>query len=143
MKKHQWLITITLLCTVLLSCGEVLNEYYISNHTGESLTVSLTPFYIENADLSYGPLIEDIQDSERENLQQPVDHKQVGESLQFILPPESSVYLGFSPGGHKLFSHLAVSSENLQMVMDQDDYREYFEVHDKFFGAIVQIYNVK
>ena len=143
MKKYQWLIVTTLLCTVLLSCGEVLNEYYISNHTDGNLTVNLTPYYIEHIDLSYGPLIEDIRDSERENLQQLMDYEQVGESLQFILPPKSSAYLGFSTGGHELFSQLEVSSENLQVVMDQDDYREYFVVHDKFFGAIVQIFNVR
>jgi hypothetical protein len=145
MKKYQWLIVLTLFCTVLLSCGEVLNEYYISNHTGESLTVTLTltPFYFDQTDLSYGPLIENIRLSERENLQQPMDYEQIGESMQFILPPNTSIFLGFSTGGKKLFSQLEISSENRQVVMDRDDYREYFEIYDKFFGAIVQIYNVK
>ena len=94
-------------------------------------------------DLSYGPLIEDIQRSQRENLQQPIDHQQIGESLQFVLPPKTSLYLGFSSGGQQLFSLLEVTSENLQVVMQQDDYRQYFELHDKFFGAIVQVYNVR
>ncbi|MBT4511818.1 MAG: hypothetical protein HOC20_06380 [Chloroflexi bacterium] len=144
MKRNQCMIAIILLGSVLLGgCGEVYNEYYISNHSAESLAISLTPFYIENTDLSYGPLIEDIRVSERSALQQPVDYDQVGESLHFSLPSKSSLYLGFSSGGNELFSQLEISSESLQVVMDRDDYREYFEVYDRLVGAVVQVYNVR
>lgn len=144
MKKYPWLTAIVLICSLLLSgCGEVYNEYYLSNHMNHNLTVTLTPFYFENSDLSYGPLIKDIRTSERAALTQPIDHHQVEDSLQFVLPPQSSVYLGFSTGGNQLFSQLEVSSESLQVAMDQYTYRDYFEVYDRLVGAVVQVYNVK
>lgn len=143
MKTYRWMIAVAVLCAALLSCGEVLNEYYISNHTAEPLSVELAPIYIENADLTYGPLIAEIRTSERERLGQPLEHQRIGERLLFTIPPYSSVYLGFSFGGNTLISSLEIHSERQQVVMDEDDYRDYFEVYDRFFGAIVQVYNVK
>ncbi len=131
-------------CAPLLAgCGEVLNEYYISNHTDMSLTVRFTPRYIDTVDLLSGPLIEDIQKSERASLQQSVSFGQQGETVQFEIPAKTTVYLGFSSGGNDLFSQLEVESNDRHLTMDSDDYHEYFVIHDNFVGAIVHVLNVK
>ena len=127
----------------LAACGEVVNEYYISNHTDLSLTVSLTPRYLDTVDLLSGPLIEDIRKSARPSLQQPIHFEQAGETVHFEIPPKTTVFLGFSSGGNDLFSHLEVRSESRQFVMDDNDYRDYFTVHDRFVGAVVHVFNVE
>ena len=137
-------IWIVFLCLPLLGCcGEVLNEFYISNHTDMELTVRLTPLFFETVDLSSGPLIKDVRKSARPSLQQSMSFDQEGETIQFTLPAKTTVFLGFSSGGNVLFSKLEVSSDNLRLVMDRDDYREYFAVHDRFVGAVVHVLNVK
>ena len=68
---------------------------------------------------------------------------QEGETIQFTLPAKTTVFLGFSSGGNVLFSKLEVSSDNLYLIMDRDDYKEYFAVHDRFVGAVVHVLNVK
>jgi len=142
--QPQNVIWVVLLCLPLLTgCGEVLNEYYISNHTDVSLTIKLTPRYIDTVDLNSGPLIEDIRNSARGSLPQPVSFDPQGEVVQFTLPAKTTVYLGFSSGGNDLFSQLEVSSENRRTVMSGDDYRNYFAVHDNFVGAVVHVFNVK
>ncbi|MCB0192472.1 MAG: hypothetical protein KDJ65_11065 [Anaerolineae bacterium] len=142
--QRQILIGIVALCLLLLSgCGEVLNEYYISNHTDAALTVRFTPRYVEMVALSSGPLIEEIEQSARTSLEQPVHFDQDGETIQFTIPAKTSVFLGYSSGGNDLFSQLDVSNDTIQLVMDSNDYREHFAVHDHFFGAIVHILNVK
>lgn len=133
-----------MLCIPLLAgCGEVLNEYYISNHTDTSLTVRFTPRYIDTVDLLSGPLIKDIQKSARSSLQQSVSFDQQGETVQFEIPAKTTVYLGFSSGGNDLFSQLEVESNNRHVVMDSSDYKEYFVVHDNFVGAIAHVFNVE
>ena len=145
MKTQQRLtIWILVLCAYLLSgCGEVVNEYYISNHTDTDLAVSLTPFYVETVDLSSGPLIEDIQKSVRSSLSQPVSFDQEGDSMLFTLPAKTTVFLGISSGGNDLFSQLEVRSNGQQLAMDRDDYHEYFAVHDNLVGAVVHVLNVR
>jgi hypothetical protein len=128
---------------LLAGCGEVLNEYYISNHTEMGLTVRFTPLYIETVELSSGPLIEDIQKSTRSSLRQSVSFDQQGETVQFKIPAKTTVFLGISSGGNDLFSQLDVSSNNLHLVMDRNDYKAYFAVHDNFVGAIVHVLNIK
>ncbi len=141
----RWILWIVVFfCALLLSgCGEVLNEYYLSNHTDTVLTVRFTPLYIETVKLWSGPLIEDIQKSARSSLTQPVSFEQEGETLQFIVPAKTTVFLGISGGGNDLFSQLNVNSNNLQLAMDRDDYKQYFAVHDNFVGAVVHVLNVK
>jgi len=136
-----WIVT---LCVILLGgCAEVLNEYYISNHTDTALTVRLTPLYAETVELSSGPLIEDIHTSARSVLEQPVDFDQVGEEIHFTIPAKTSIFLGFSSGGNVPFSQLDVSADSMQLVMNRNDYKEHFAVHDKFVGAVVHVLNVK
>jgi len=136
-----WLVVLSML--LLAGCGEVLNEYYISNHTDTDLTVNLTPFYLENVELQSGPLIADIQRGSRSALPQAMDFTRDGESIQFTLPARTSIFLGFSFGGHDLFSHLEISSNDRHIVMDDRDYHEYFSVHDYFVGAVVHVFNVR
>ena len=136
-----WMIV---LCAALLfGCGEVLNEYYISNHTEEDLTVRLTPLYMDTVDLLWGPLIEDIRRSARSSLQQSVSFTQQGETLQFTVEAKTTVFLGTSGGGGDLFSQLEITSRDLHLVMDGDDYTEHFTVRDNFVGAVVQVLNVR
>ncbi len=138
------MIWIVIFCVPLLAgCGEVLNEYYISNHTDRSLTVRFTPRYIDTVDLLSGSLIEDIQKSARSSLQQSVSFDQDGETVQFEILAQTTVFLGFSSGGNDLFSQLEVRSNSQHLVMDSNDYKEYFMVHDNFVGAIVHVFNVK
>lgn len=138
------MIWIVSLCVLLLGgCGEVLNEYYISNHTDTALTVRLTPLYAETVELSSGPLIEDIHTSARSALEQPVDFDPVGENIHFTIPAKTSIFLGFSSGGNVPFSQLDVSADNVRLVMDRNDYKEYFTVHDYFVGAVVHVLNIK
>ena len=138
--KALWIV---LLCIPLLSGCQVLNEYYISNHTNSALAVRLTLLEMEQVDLSSGPLIEDIQKSVRSSLQQPVSFEQEGETIQFTLPAKTTVYLGFSGGGEDLFSQLEIRSGDLRLVIDRDDSEERFTVHDNFVGAIVHVLNVE
>ncbi len=142
--RLRLMILIVMFCVpVLTGCGEVFNEYYISNHTDISLMVRLTPRYIDTVDLSSGSLIEDIQNSARSSLQQPVSFDQDGKTVQFEIPAKTTVFLGFSSGGNDLFSQLEVKSNNQHLVMDSNSYKEYFTVHDSFVGAIVHVFNVK
>ena len=142
--QPRLIIWIVALCVLLLGgCGEVLNEYYISNHTDTALTVSMTPRYAEMVELSSGPLIEDIHTSARSALEQPVDFDQVGDRVHFTIPAKTSVFLGFSSGGNVPFSQLDVNADNMQLVIDRNDYKEYFAVHDNFVGAVVHVLNVK
>ena len=136
-----WIVT---LCALLLGgCGEVLNEYYISNHTATDLNIRLTPLYFETVDLASGPLIADVRKGVRSSLQRSVDHDLEGETLLFKLPTRTTILLGFSHGGNDLFSYLEVRSNEQRLVMDRDNYREYFAVHDYFVGAVVHVLNVK
>lgn len=135
-----WILVI---CIPFLSgCGEVLNEYYISNHTDSALDASLVPFFIETVDLSSGLLIEDIQSSARSSLPQAMSYEREGDTLQFAIPPKTTVFLGISSGGNDLFQELEVSSSNRQLIMDDSNYDEYFTVHDNFIGAVVHVLNV-
>ena len=143
LRLWMWIIV---LCVPLLSgCGEVLNEYYVSNHTEVDLAVRLTPLYIETVNLLSGPLIEDIQKSARSSLQQSVSFSQQGETLQFTVEAKTTVFLGTSVGGSDLFSQLEITSSDLHLAMnrEEDDYREYFTVRDNFVGAVVQVLNVR
>jgi hypothetical protein len=143
-RQLQWTVGIVVLCALLLGCGEVLNEYYISNHTDVDLTVRLTPLYTgQTVTLSSGPLIEDVRKSARSSLQQSVSFHQDGEAIQFTLPAKTTVFLGSSSGGNTLFSQLEVRSKDWHLAMDRDDYKEHFSVHDRFVGAIVHVFNVK
>ncbi|MCP4165216.1 MAG: hypothetical protein GY759_04895 [Chloroflexi bacterium] len=138
------LIGFIILCGLLLSgCGEVPNEYYISNHTDDVLTVTFTPRYREMVDLTSGPLIDEIGQSVRSSLKQSLDHDQVDESIQFAIPPKTTVFLGSSSGGNVLFSQLQVKSEHVDLSMDAADYRTYFSVHDNLVGAIAQVLDVR
>ena len=136
-----WLVI--LLWPLLAGCGEVLNEYYLSNHTDNDLTIELTPFYPETVELQSGPLIEEIERSARSSLPQPVNFTQTGEVIQFTMPAHTSVFLGISTGGTDLFSRLEVSSTDRQIVMDDSNYHDHFSVHDHFVGAVVHVFNVK
>ena len=51
--------------------------------------------------------------------------------------------LGFSHGGQDLFTALEVNSENQQVSMTDQDYRDYFEVFDRLVGAVVHVYNFR
>lgn len=135
--------TVILCAPLLAGCGEVLNEYYVSNHTDVDLTVRFTPLYLETVDLSSGPLIADIRESARSSLQQPVSFDQMGETVQFTLPAKTTVFLGISSGGNVLFSELEISSNEWRSVIDRNNYKEYFAVHDNFVGAVVHVLNVK
>ena len=133
-----------MLCVLLLfGCWEVYNEYYISNHTEVDLTVRLTPLYVEAVDLSSGPLIEDIRKSARSSLQQSLSVDQQGETLLFTVEAKTTVFLGTSSGGRGLFSQLEITSRDLHLVMDGDDYTEHFSVQDNIVGAVVQVLNVR
>ena len=136
-----WLVVLSL--SLLSGCGEVFNEYYISNHTDAELRVQLTPVYLDTVDLLSGPLIPDIRTSERSSLAQPVGYEQAGDTVRFIIPAKSSVYLGFSSGGNDLFSELELTSNNAQLMMDNQNYHEHFAVHDRLIGAVVHVLNVK
>jgi hypothetical protein len=140
----QLTVWLLILCAVWLSgCGEVLNEYYISNHTDSALPVTFTPFYVETVDLSSGPLIGDIQKSARSSLSQPLSFSEEGDTVLFILPAKTTVFLGISTGGNDLFSQLELSSNGQHLVMDRDNYHEYFTVHDNLVGAVVHVLNVE
>ncbi len=143
--KTQFRATLWLLIFIapwLVSCGEVVNEYYISNHTDASLTVRFTPFYIETVALSSGPLIDDIRRSAHADLPQAVPFDQQEDVIQFEIPAKTSVFLGISGGGHDLFSHLEVQSSHGHTVMNSTDYGNYFAVHDYLIGAVVHVFNV-
>ena len=143
-KRLRLTVWIVMLCALLLGgCGEVLNEYYVSNHTETDLTIRLAPLYIETVDLASGPLIEDIRKSARSLLQQSVDYDLEGETLLFVLPIQTTIFLGFSTGGMVLFSHPEVRSDERHLIMDGDDYREYFAVQDNLVGAVVHVLDVK
>lgn len=137
-------LLIVVLCALLLGgCGEVLNEYYISNHTDMALTVRLTPLYIETVDILAGSLIEDVTSSARSSLEQPVGFVQDDEVIQFVVSAKTTVFLGFSSGGNDLFSQIDLSSDAFQMTIARDNYKEYFTTHDNFVGAIVHVLNIK
>ena len=57
-----------------------------------------------------------------------------------MLPARTTVFLGFSTGGRELFTQLEVPSEGRRLVVDRDNTRERFAVHDRFAGAsVVQV----
>jgi hypothetical protein len=136
-----WIVLI--IGPLLNACGEVLNEYYISNHTDNELTVRFTPIFMETVDLASGPLIEDIQRSARSSLSQAVEFDQDEDSIQFLLPARTTVFLGISSGGNELFTQLEAGSDGWQLVVDENHVGEYFSVHDNFIGAVVHVLNVK
>jgi hypothetical protein len=142
--RRRLTIWIVVLCALLLAgCSEVLNEYYISNHTDGDLTVRITPLYIETVHPSSGPLIQEIRKSARASLSKPVSFDQEGDTNQFTLPAKTTVYLGFSSGGMELFRGLEVISGDRHLVMDGDDYKEHFTVRDNFVGAVVHVLDVR
>ncbi len=53
--------------------------------------------------LSSGPLIDEIGQSVRSALKQSLDHDQMDDSIQFAIPPKTTVFLGSSSGGNVLF----------------------------------------
>lgn len=142
--QFRWAIGILLLVVPLLAgCGEVLNEYYLSNHTGAAQTVRMTPLFLDTVDLAAGPLVPEISGSVRGSLPEPVSFEQHGESIQFTLPAQTTIYLGFSSGGTDLFHELEVSSEERRLVVNEANRREHFIVHDNFVGAVVHVLDVR
>ncbi|MEM7346491.1 MAG: hypothetical protein AAF485_19795 [Chloroflexota bacterium] len=138
------LMGLCLACLPLLSgCGEVLNEYYISNHTNDDLMVVFRPFYPETVDVLAGPLIPEIEGSVRESLTQPLEVIQNDDILRFTLPAQTTIYLGSVTGGNDLFAYLEVTAKNWQIAMDDDSYDTHFAVHDNFIGAIAHVFEIK
>jgi hypothetical protein len=76
-------------------------------------------------------------------LLQPVSFDREGDTILFTLPAKTTVFLGISSGGSNLFSQLEVSSNDQHLVMDRDDYREYFTVHDNLIGAVVHVLTIR
>ncbi len=138
-RRVIWLISLV----ILTGCGEVLNEYYISNHLETAVTINMTPFFIETADISSGPLINDLESSVRGELDRPLAYELAGDTIQLTLPPKTTIYLGSSSGGNDLFSELIVSYGERQITMTENDYHDYFDLHDNFVGPIAHVYDIK
>jgi hypothetical protein len=137
------LLVVMLSSVVLLTgCGEVLNEYYLSNHTAGNLTVRLTVPYPEAVDLTAGPLQTDIRRSARSQLTEPVAATQQGDTLSFTVPPNTSLLLGISSGGNVMFSRLEISGSAPPLDIEAEGSRDYFTVHDYLIGPVVHVLNV-
>lgn len=142
--QFRWAIGILLLVVPLLAgCGEVLNEYYLSNHTDEAKTVRMTPLFLDTVDLAAGPLIPKISGSVRASLPELVDFEERGEAIEFTLPAQTTMYLGFSSGGTELFHELEVSSPGRRFFVNDSNYREYFSVRDNLIGAVVHVLDIR
>jgi len=142
--QFRWVIwTVLLVAPLLAGCGEVLNEYYLSNHTDEAKTVRMTPLFLDTVDLKAGPLIAEISGSVRASLEEPVAFEERGEAIEFTLPAQTTVYLGFSSGGTELFRQLEVSSPGRRFFVNASNYREYFSVRDNLVGAVVHVLDIR
>ena len=90
--RITWLAALLALFIALAAgCGEVLNEYFINNHTAQPLTVRLTPNYVDTVDLRMGPLIEDIRPGVHDSLSEAVESTVQDDVIEFTLPPHTSV----------------------------------------------------
>lgn len=132
----RWL---TIFSVMLLNGCSLLNEYYISNHTDAEIIVQMTPRYVEMVELLSGPLITDVRKSVRESLTMPVAFTEDGDSVQFVIPAETTLFIGFSSGGNELFTQLELQTNGQSTVITDDD----FAVHDRLVGAIVHVLNVE
>jgi hypothetical protein len=128
---------------LLVGCGEVINEYYISNHTETAVSINMTPVYIDTVDISSGPLIETLEITARDSLTQTLDYEIVADTIQLTIPPDTTVYLGSSFGGNDLFTHLELHLADEQILMDADNYSEHFALHDNFIGPLVHIFDIR
>ena len=133
-----------LLVLLLAGCTEVLNEYYISNHTDAEIQVRFTPFYTETVDVATGPLIEEMGTRPRGLLPDTVDYELVdGEEVVFSLGPRRTAFLGFSMGGNELFSDLELALGERRLSLQGSEQEEAFRVIDRFIGAVVHVLDVR
>ena len=126
---------------LLAGCGEVINEYYLSNHTDQELIVRMTPIFVDTVDLASAPLIADIRSSVRSSLQSPVSSTREGDILTFTIPARTTAFLGFSHGGFELFSQLEITTGDGPLVIKESDVGNHFTVTDWLIGPVVHVLN--
>lgn len=151
MKKKAvvWGCLPVLVILLLGGCGEVLNEFYLSNHTDEDVSVTMQPRFIEQVDLRAGEVMESIERSVRTSLGETLRFEQNGDEINFILPARTTVFLGFSSGGNQPFETLSVNrgDDSVQtdaaVQIDAANYRQHFSITDKMVGAIVHVLDVR
>lgn len=145
MKNEALARVCLLILTALLlgGCGEVLNEFYLSNHTDEEVVVTMQPRFIEQVDLRAGEVMETIERSIRTSLGETLRFEQTGDEISFVVPARTTVFLGFSSGGNQPFETLSVNRGDDAVQISAANYRQHFSITDKMVGAIVHVLDVR
>ena len=145
MKKQAvaWGCVPVLVLLLLGGCGEVLNEFYISNHTDAEVVVTMEPRFIEQVDLRAGEVMETIERSVRTSLGETLHFEQTGDEISFVVPARTSVFLGFSSGGNQPFETLSVNRGDDTVQISATNYCQHFSTTDKVVGAIVHVLDLR
>ncbi len=144
MKTHYAIsICVIVLVTLLAGCGEVLNEFYISNHTDKDVRIIMTPRFMEQVNLSAGDEHDTIERSVRSSLNETIPFEQDGDKISFVVPAHTTAFIGFSSGGNEPFKTLSVQTADALMEITSADHREYFTVQDPVIGAIVHVLDLR
>lgn len=143
MKKQVVAWGCLLVLLLLGGCGEVLNEFYISNHTDEEVIVTMQPRFIEQVGLRSAEVLETIERSVRISLDETLRFEQSGDEINFVLPARTTVFLGFSSGGNQPFKALLVERGDESLEITPANYRQHFSITDKMVGAVVHVLDLR
>ncbi len=152
MRRPVWLASLAVMIPALLAllagCSEVLNEYYVSNHTQSEVMVRFSPYYTDTyhaktVDILAGSLGEEMGARSRGLPTDTADYELVDGAVQFRLGPRRTVFLGISSGGNEPFSHIEIALDDRTLSIDEADQREAFRVIDNFIGAVVHVLDVR